>query len=229
MSTRITRTHPRISINKLGEYVTARPRRRRRVIHDQKYPPTFQVTRYNQAQSAMTKFFANAGDDKLILETKDALANAEPKSTWDAERIRSCNQALDSFLEFYDPTLIEGYEIEVGDPHPPKLEVAGVQISVRPDIILRGTDRKGNSTVGAIKFYIAKTKPLDQESGSIIATSVHQYIDHFSSDETKAPPKASMVVDVFAQKIYHAPRAYISRRKDIEAACEEVARAWSTA
>ncbi|MEM7532284.1 MAG: hypothetical protein AAF639_08910 [Chloroflexota bacterium] len=229
MSTRITRTHPRISINKLGEYVTARPRRRRRVIHDQKYPPTFQVTRYNQAQSAMTKFLANAGEDKLIHDTIEALANAEPKSTWDAERMRSCSKALDSFLEFYKPAMIEGYEVEAGDPHPPKLEVAGVQISVRPDLILRGTDRKGNPTVGAIKLYIAKTKPLDEESGLIIATSVHQYIEHVSPEGTKAPLKASMVVDVFAQKIYHAPRSYISRRKDIEAACEEVARAWSTA
>ena len=229
MSTRITRTHPRISINKLGEYVTARPRRRRRVIHDQKYPPTFQVTRYNQAQSAMSKFLANAGEDKLIHDTIEELANAEPKSTWDAERIQSCTNALDSFLKVYDPTLIEGYKVEVGEPRPPKLEIAGVQVSVRPDLILRGTDRKGNPTVGAIKLYIAKTKPLDDESGLIIATSVHQYIEHISPDDVKVPLQASMVVDVFAQKIYHAPRAYISRRKDIEAACEEVARAWSAA
>jgi hypothetical protein len=35
-----------------------------------------------------------------------------------------------------------------------------------------------------------------------------------------------MVIDVFNQEVYAAPRAYRRRQMDIEAACEEIARAW---
>lgn len=42
---------PQISLNKLGEYMTAvKPGRRTQILRDSKYPPAFQVIRYDPAR-----------------------------------------------------------------------------------------------------------------------------------------------------------------------------------
>src|SRR5680860_437992 len=48
---------PRFSVNKLGEYLTAKPSRRKRIIEDQKYPKPFQGTvGYKEAREAIIKY-----------------------------------------------------------------------------------------------------------------------------------------------------------------------------
>ena len=54
-TTDIVRQAPRISVNKLGEYMTATPLRRRRIVLDQKRPKTFIFARYREPQDAIVK------------------------------------------------------------------------------------------------------------------------------------------------------------------------------
>lgn len=60
------RSEPRKSANKLGEYMTATPSRRRRIIKDQKRPKDFIVPRYTEAQAAIA---ANSGRSKSSART----------------------------------------------------------------------------------------------------------------------------------------------------------------
>ena len=47
------RETPRVSVNKLGQYLTATPANRKRIIHGQKNPPDPQYLRYPEAAQAM--------------------------------------------------------------------------------------------------------------------------------------------------------------------------------
>ena len=69
---------------------------------------------------------------------------------------------------------------EIGQADPRKLTVAGVDISVRPEVVLRGKDRLGNPTVGAVKLYIGKTFPLSDDAAAYVATQ--------RPGEPQAPP-----------------------------------------
>jgi hypothetical protein len=70
----IEREVPRISVNKLGEYMTATPLRRRRIIQDQKRPKDYIVPRYTEAQDAIVAYLsATARDDVRLLEAVDRL------------------------------------------------------------------------------------------------------------------------------------------------------------
>jgi len=45
---------PRISVNKLAEFMTAKPARQRQILRDQKYPSDFKVVFYKEASEGMS-------------------------------------------------------------------------------------------------------------------------------------------------------------------------------
>lgn len=61
------RQEPCISVNKLGEYLTATPARRRRIVHDAKYPSTFMVARYTTAENTIADWICSGCADDLML------------------------------------------------------------------------------------------------------------------------------------------------------------------
>jgi hypothetical protein len=227
VSSDLVRSEPRISLNKLGEYMVATPRRRRRIIIEQKRPPDFQTARYTEAQDAIASFLATGcNNDEVILEAIRRLGASLPRTEWDAQRIQLCTEAIEAFMDFDDFSLLEEMAVSRGMSDPPKLQIGGVGVSVRPDVTLQGSDRSGAPVLGAVKLYIGKTIPLDAQSGAFVATTLHQYVDQLLEPEGAAAYRKCIVLDVFAGEMYEAPRAFQRRREDIEAACEEIARAW---
>jgi hypothetical protein len=230
MKEAIVRLKPRISVNKLGEYLTASPRRRRSIIADQKRPKTFQTARYTEAQDAIAEFLqAGASDYTGLQKALELLRNKTPVSDWDSDRIDLCVEAIERLMDFDSFDFLEGLCASLGSVNAPKLVVSGVSISVRPEVILRGTDKKGRSIIGAVKLYIGKSIPLKDDSAAYVATTLHQYVERFLENQGTVAYKNCHVLDVFAGTAFHAPKAYQARRGDINAACEEIARSWADA
>ncbi len=220
-----TRRDPRISVNKLGEYMVAPPRRRRRIIKDQIEPQSFIVARYKDAEDAIRKFLLGGGvEDDIIYETIDRLERASAESDWESQNQALCVEALERFLDLAD-------ELELGERlvraknNSIPVRIEGVDISVRPDVIVRTGSRNGHDGVGAIKLCFSKTAPIGEEPGRYIATILQQHLDDLFPDYD-ARREVCQVVDVFHGAIYTAPRAYKRRVEDVAAACEEIARGW---
>ncbi len=106
------------------------------------------------------------------------------------------------------------------------LTKSGVAISVRPDVLLRRTGRDGEPSAGAIKLHFAKTSPLDERAAEYVGVILHEYGELFLSHLGLATYRNFFVIDVFAQRIYSAPRAWVRRRSEVDAACEEIASRW---
>jgi hypothetical protein len=226
MATDTTRRAPRISVNKLGEYMTATPLRRRRIVQDQKRPKGFILPRYNEAQDAITKYLADGKQDASLLLSEIERLNLAPSATeWESSRKRLACEAMQSFLEMADVIDLEGLRATQGGNDQPRLSIGGLEVSVRPEILLSGTDRHGRPTAGALKLYFSKTNPLTQDSADYISTTVHAFVEAHMQP-TYAEPRHCRVIDVLGQKVFTAPRASARRRSDLAAACEEIARAW---
>jgi hypothetical protein len=221
------RSQPRISVTKLGEYMVANPARRRRIVIDQKRPQEYIVARYNDAQESIVEFLVHAIEKDFLRQKVEELSGGVASTEWQAQSHQLCAEAISSFLEFVDGISLEGFELRRGDAAPPKLDIAGVSVSVRPEVLISGNSRKGDRITGAIKLYISKTTPLTGEAGEYVATTVHQFVKDNQLDEGKADFRLCYVVDVFNKKLFSAPRSHVRRRSDIEAACEEIARAWA--
>jgi hypothetical protein len=217
---------PRISVNKLGEYMTATPLRRLRIVADQQRPMTFIVPRYTEAQEAITKFLVREKHDTSLLASEIERLSAAPSATdWEAQRKRLCAEALARFLDVADQIDLHEQTLAPGGNDQPRLQVGGLEVSVRPEVIVRSTRRAREAASGALKLYFSKTLPLGQEGGEYVATLVHQFVDtHIAPGH--ADPRLCRVIDVFGGRVFTAPRAVARRRRDLWAACEEIARAW---
>ncbi len=202
-----TRRAPRISVNKLGEYMTATPLRRRRIVQDQKRPKGFILPRYTEAQDAITKYLVGGKQDEGRLHSEIERLNIAPSATeWESDRKRLACEALQSFLEIADAIDLDGLSATPGGNDQPRLSIGGLDVSVRPEVLLSGTDRHARPTVGAIKLYFSKTNPLTEESATYIATAVHAFVNaHMPSAHAEAGN--CRVIDVFGQRVYTAPRA----------------------
>lgn len=225
------RLEPRISVNKLGEYLVAAASRRRRIILDQKYPPTYQVIRYREAEQAIVDQLVNGHTDPGILARHLKRLNEwkpGPGATESQiQRVRVCREAIQSFMAI-DPQLLPppSLVLSAGPREARKLTKAGVSISVRPEIISAGIGRDTARTVGAVKLHISKSHELDDRAGEYVGAMLQEFAEHHLSHWGHAAFRQFHVIDVFARRVHSAPRAFVRRRSDVEAACEEIAILW---
>ncbi|MEX1367762.1 MAG: hypothetical protein AB1Z98_31830 [Nannocystaceae bacterium] len=225
---RVVRLHPRISANKLGEYCVSPPPRRQTIIERQKYPCTFIGAYYEPARSTIVDFLLGRVDRVGMLERMEALVSAEHETSWSRHRANGCADAVLHFLDL-EPRLELGGMSPVDIEQHDKLEVAGVDVSIHPDVVLEGFDRRGRPVVGAIKLHFPKSHPQTEAAAEYVGTLLRMYATMAMSERGKVCHDACVVIDVFAGKVMSAPRGYRRRWRDISAACEEIRGAWPDA
>ncbi len=226
------RNAPRISVNKLGEYLTATPSRRRRIIFEQKHPPTFQVIRYREAERAIVDYLVGGQDEKILEKVRTRLAATVPETEFEAQKVQLCIEALDTFEECLDLVDLDGLAVAAGQPDPDHLDFAGVSVSVRPEIVLVTPDRAG-PRVGCLthlrqKLYLGKTVPLDERSGPYVSTVLAAFAERNIAAKGRVDNRLVLTLDVFARRVFVAPKARARRLDDITAACEEIAARWGS-
>ncbi len=215
---------PKISVNKLGEYIKSSPHRRKIIVRDQKYPKGFVVTRYVNARSAIVDFFVKGrGDKKVIEKTIKSLIQKSYDSTFKKQDNELSIKALEIFSKTRLSIDLTKLSISKFDSDLNNLLIEGVEVTIQPDIIIKGSIN-GKSFVGAIKIHISKTNNLNPESGKYVAAMLHKFLENSST--TKVRPEFCISLDIFTGRYFIAPRSFKSLRKDIEAACNEIRLLW---
>ncbi len=216
------RSEPRISLNKLAEYIFARPGRQQTIIRDQKRPSDFIVARYHWAEEAIKNFILRPQQNSLQ-NAIAAISTLEHSSDWSKQNADLCQDALIHFMTLKDRLVFDGFTPVLGSDSAPKMIVSGVNVSVRPEILL--SDNAKN-IVGALKLYINKSNPLTDESGKYISTVLYRYLAEVVSSENCVVPGLCVVVDVFGQTVHIAPKTYKRSMVDINCACQNIAILW---
>jgi hypothetical protein len=218
--------NPRMGINPLCEYVyLSSASRRSTIIKNAKEKPTFVVKRYNEAEDFLSYFLASKCDSKLLLEHIKSLRTGYYAKEFERDCAHYSADALEGFFRngLWLTGLMENYDLEVSlNQTTHKIIISGVQISIRPELILykKGTKER----VGFLKLYISKTKPLESHHGELVACLGKSYFleEHtlnFHSD-------CCLVLDVFRGELITAPKAFKKRMSDITASCKEIADRW---
>lgn len=221
----------RISANKLGEFlVTSSPVRRRRIIADQKNPNRSAVPRYRLAAEPIYSFLRSGGiDNDAVLSAIDEFRRDHSGSDWTIDDRRNTADALECFLDLSGALPLDGVDYEKGDADPPKLTFSGVDVSVRPDLLV-SFDRRGTRCVGALKFHFIRSdeNALEQRGSEYVATLLHRWLSLHGPRDRRPMHSHCLSVDVFRGTIVPAPGSATRRLSEIEAACEEIAARWST-
>ncbi|MFP2957613.1 hypothetical protein ACLEPN_07200 [Myxococcus sp. 1LA] len=221
----VTRENPRVSVNQLGQYLTATPSLRKRIIQGQKHPVDPQYLRYPAAAQAIIEFLCEGRDEVILRYHQRRLLNAQPESDYDAHRLALCAEALQRCLVSAEGLATQAIASPVDSDLPP-LALAGVDISVRPDVLLRSVDTQGLMRSGLWKLYFSKHTPLDERSGQYIATVLQRYAEERLEQRGPVDSRLVGVFDVFAGRLFQAPRAQQRRMNDVRLACEEIAARW---
>lgn len=221
----------RISVNKLGEYLTsANPSRRRTIIADQKNPATFIAARYRKAYDPIYQFLVSGGFDiEHIYNAIDNLRSSKDGSEWESNDNQNTADALESFIDIADDFFDDNIDYLRGEHNPAKLEIAGVEISVRPDFILHFR-KKNIDCIGAIKFHFIKDedRALSVEGSQYVGVLLYEWLRKFGTQCRTPVHGKCFVVDCFRKKVISAPANYRRRLQHIEIACEEIRNQWTT-
>ena len=188
--------HPRISLNKLSEFMTATIPRQRRIIRDQKFPTDFKGSYYREAQDAVASCIASELTDVAVVERQIAILNQQaPETVGTQRRIASNVDALEAFLEMLDEINLQGATPSLGANTAPKARIRNVDISVRPEIILRSENRNG-TIVGAMKLHFPKTNQLNDQSAGYVSAVLQEWVLTHMADEGTAFGPLCSIVDV---------------------------------
>ncbi len=221
----IERSNPRISITKLAEYSIAGSARRRKIVEEQQRRGAFFVSPYNEAISSLCDYLIDPERDVSALFAQiQHWQQDEGNSAWEAQRNRLCAEAVMHFLG-----LVSDLPRDVGfiraSARPPLLECNGLMISVRPELIGHGRMPRGTETVGAVKFYFSKTKPLTADTGALMALALANHSEKYLTLERPLKLRDCMVLDVFGGRI-HRPRPSRHTRLLLQETCEEIRDLW---
>jgi hypothetical protein len=219
----------KMTLERLGKYLSATPRGRKRVIQELNRKSNLIEPDFSEAKNAIARYIAYGdGNEEVIYAEIERLEKKLAMSELQKEQINLSIDSLESFLDVADEVVIKDYEFLREDPSiPTTLLIAGTTIDVSPEIILRKMDLETGSFVGAVKIYFSKNYPLSDNAGKYMATLLYQYLEAHFADVGKADYSNCFVIDVFNQKVYRTPRYNKIYRADIHAACEEIARAWA--
>lgn len=220
------RLSPRFSINKLAEYMSASPRRRRSLIIDQIRVPVAKVINYEDARRVLVRFFGDP--DRTPKQLLDTAATFRDRAALSPEEHRSqclisSARALEAFAPFSDHFRPRGVVAVPGPRKGADLTLGGVRVVVAPDISLiePGTEQR----VGAIKFHFSRSAPLSAEGLQYSSTLLYEHLERDWDRPTKS---RCISVDIFGHRAEAVPRAVKDRLKNLEAACEEISERWPT-
>lgn len=217
----------KISINKLGEYMTATPARRKQILRDQKSPPTFKAARYKPARDAIVEFLGKGMSSENELLTKaDALRQDYSGSDFATQDKQLSADAIENFLPLAEEIDVQGLTIEAGDAFSSDaMNLGGVQVTMRLDAVLK--DASG-AIVGCVKLNFSKSAPLDSTAAEYVATALRVHLEDTSSGPTQPDPDRCYVVDIPTGTVCTAPKAKKRRLTDLHAAGEEIAARWES-
>lgn len=223
---------PSISVNKLGEYILSKGARQRKILHDRKYPdPDFQMGMYHrEAAEAVAAYLAAGAIDPSPLDNAlHALEQIATDKIGTARRINANIDALERFSGMLDDIDLKNAEPELGAHNPAKLVYHGVEISVRPEIVLRATV-KGKNYVGALKLHFSKTHPHNEESAGFVSAAVSEYcrMHIVGYSDAIVNPAFCQVIDVASGRVFPGVKSTKQRLADISAECQNIAALWPT-
>jgi uncharacterized protein YoaH (UPF0181 family) len=219
---------PKISINKLGEYMTATPSRRKQILRDQKNPSAFKAARYKDARATIVEFMEQGMASVDEAHSTAAELRKDQSGTDFAVQDRQLSaEAIDDFLSISEEIEIDDLSVHGGDTFASEvIDFGGTKVSMRPDAILK--NKKTGAIVGCVKLNFSKSSPLQEKSAAYVATALRAHLEVNLSSLEHVDPAKCYVVDVPTGTVCSAPKANKKRLSDLVAAGEEISARWES-
>lgn len=217
---------PYVSVNKLAEYMEANPVRRRQIIKNLKEDNTFIKARYSKVRIVLEEYFRTSYDKRVINDAIDAIQGTKHSTSWDENDFDNSILALESLRDIELPSM-EEYEVFSHQPRLDKVELAGMNVGLKPDIYLKNII---TGKISAIKFHIAKTEDnrLSEIPRQYVATMLRYGFLNQGFLDKQIDNNMCLSVDIFSGDYSSAPASYRKSLHSLTASCEEIIARWDT-
>lgn len=220
---------PRISVNKLAEYMGAKAARQRQILRDQKYPTDYKGMYYREAAEAISSCLASNGENIQVLERVVAkLEQSSPENIGTQRRIAANIDALENFQLMLDDVFPLAGEPSLASNIAPKLTYFNVDVSVRPDILLKASSKNGSPLLGAIKLHFPKTFSLDDDAAAIVSAVTQEWFKSCYPDDGVPSGQICYVIDIGTRRVCKGAKSTVARLKDVQASCQNIVGVWPT-
>lgn len=221
---------PKITVNKLGEFLTATPKRQRRILEQIKYPQDnkFSAIAHGEAREAIKQYLINGFDENIISDCIESLTGklggTDHQKKMDSASVDLLNLVLKSENLDKDSFTYEAYT-----GNNPKFHIEGVEVSVYPDIVVKSSSR-GKDHIGGLKIHLVKNDNLTGESGQYVAAILNRFAGGLvTDDETETSrPDHSISYDVFTDSFIDCPTSVVRRWENIAAGCMNIHDMWDS-
>jgi hypothetical protein len=220
------RDEPRISVNKLAQYVTSKAARQNQILRNSKFPPDYITTYYREAGEAIARFLAGDMKENSILDNASSILSQKvATNVYESRRLTGNIDAIETFLGLLDDIEFGAATAKLGAQSAPHLVMHGVEISVRPEVTLHSKS-KTTELVGGIKLHFPKTEPLTEEQADYITAMMHSFCQSHLWKQGAPYGGHCMVIDLGSGRVYPGVKSVKQRLKDVENACGQIATLW---
>lgn len=222
---------PNISVNQLAVYMNSKAAKKREILHQRKYPDDdFSPGIFHrESRDEISLYLSGGAIDPSGLHKRLKILNQTVAPKVGTQRRLNANvDSIERFLEMLDQVEMIGASVTLGHNNPPKMKYHNVNISVRPDLIVRGVDKRGKSLKGAIKLQLSKAGAFDEDMAKTVSAVVQHYLTDFANGDEIIYAPYCQVIDVASGKVFPGVKAITQRIKEVAAECQNIAAIWPT-
>lgn len=236
-----------MSATALAEYLILRPDQQETVLHDSRFSRPPIVNAYGDAMRGLRAYNRDIGrsqqildDAKRALSVKTNSPTARPSARDEARR---CIEAIELFERAENAFAMRQLSL-IEAPRFSEIDVSGVALSVQPDLLIHGGGSGSRQRVGAMSFRLAKAPDplgckLDEtrksrgdhrrEMARYMVAMLDMLLEAQAVEQFGKPDRSlCFVADIrLGERIGAAPD-HAARLRAIRAACDQIARLWST-
>lgn len=213
---------PKIELSLLAEYLMATPRRRERILLEQReHQP--RLRHFRAADECVCGYLLGIPKQERNVRMKiDVLRALGAYAPEKKAKIGDNIAALEAFLEHPGREFLDEVEMFPG-PRQGVLHMAGVHVVVSPEIV--AVDPETNS-FGFVKLRFSR-RPLASESADVLMTVLQAYAQGCAQRSKGALNlDLTCVVDVFDGTILRASTPRVASWSRVREACKEIAAHW---
>lgn len=228
------RTQPRISANDLALYMVSSDTARMGILRRAKNPPTAPIIRYRDVRSSICNYLADPA--RALRHLTDAQGMFEQRiedpSTGALQRddARLSIEVLHALQRMRNQ--LSSYDFVPAPRSQDKLNINGVEVSVRADCLVHGATRREEQFGAAVLRMTVDDAETDaarerrREMGLYVATLARMHVDQNIGTNRTPSNRLCLSIDVQHGEVFAAPNAVARRTSDIQNVCMVIAALW---
>lgn len=207
------------------------------IVHRAREPSKPPIIRYKDVRMPICEFLADAGRRvNPLISAEEMFRQRSEDHSLSALKQDDAVQSIEVLHAIQRmANQLSTYDFQIAPTRQSKLQLCGVEVSVRADLLVSGRGRL-EGKVGAAVLRMTQDDSQNEaaigrrkEMGLYVATLARLHLEQNINTNLEASNKLCMSIDVQHGEAFSAPSSNARRIANLENACRTIAAIWETA